>query len=177
MTLGDIKKRTLALIEALDTTLPLLTDDIDFQKKINYCVDQVQTELAQIKPIIAKTSFTVTDSTLEQSLPSGFYQVDKLEANFYIYGSKIVFAEAGTYDMYYSKLPTVITADSLDTVTMELTNDCLNAMPYGVASDMLKADVSTDYSVYAKRYNDLKDQIRIGTTKSSVFVDDSVEYS
>ena len=33
MTLGDIKKRTLALIEALDTTLPLLTDDIDFLKK------------------------------------------------------------------------------------------------------------------------------------------------
>jgi hypothetical protein len=177
MTLGDIKKRTLALIEALDTTLPLLTDDIDFQKKINYCIDQVQTELAQVKPITAKTSYTVTDSTLEQSLPSGFYQVDKLETRFYIYDNKIVFEEAGTYDMYYSKFPTTITADTVDTTIMELTLDCLNAMPYGVASDMLKADVSTDYSVYAKRYNDLLNQIRIGTTKSSVYVDDSVEYS
>lgn len=177
MTLGDIKKRTLALIEALDTSLLLLTDDIDFQKKINYCVDQIQTELSQIKPITAKTSFTVTNSTLEQSLPSGFYQVDRLETNFFIYDSKIVFEKEGTYDMYYSKFPTTITADTADTVTMELTLDCLNAMPYGVASDMLKADVSTDYSVYAKRYNDLLNQIRVGTTKSSVYVDDSVEYS
>ena len=49
-------------------------------------------------------------------------------------------------------------------------------MPYGVASDMLKADVSTDYSVYATRYSNLLNQIRIGTSKSSVYVDDSVEY-
>ena len=176
MTLGDIKKRTLALIEALDTTLTLLTDDVDYQKKINYCIDQVQTELAQIKPVILKTSYTATEDTMEFSLPAKFYQVDKLEALYYIYNDKIVFETEGTYDMYYSTLPTTITADTLDTATMELSLDCLNAMPYGVASDMLKADVSTDYSVYATRYSNLLNQIRIGTSKSSVYVDDSVEY-
>lgn len=176
MTLGDIKKRTLALIEALDTSLDLLTDDVDFQKKINYCVDQVQTELAQIKPIVKKESYTATDDDLDFSLPDNFYQVEKLTTNYYIYDGNIVFDEAGDYDMYYSTLPTTITASTADTATMELSLDCLNAMPYGVASDMLKADVSTDYTVYAERYTALLNQLRTLKTKASVFVDNSVEY-
>ena len=52
-----------------------------------------------------------------------FYQVDKLEALYYIYNDKIVFEIEGTYDMYYSTLPTTITADTLDTATMELSLD------------------------------------------------------
>lgn len=176
MTLGDIKKRALALIEALDSTTGTLTDDVDFQKKINYVVDQIQTELATIKPIIAKENYVIASDDSEEDLPTGFFRIEKLNAQYFIYADKIVFSDEGTYDMYYSKFPTQITSDTLDTVDMELTSDCLNAMPYGIASDMLKADISVDYTVYANRYEELKNQLLIGTTKPSIVVDTSVEY-
>ena len=74
-------------------------------------------------------------------------------------------------DMYYYKYPTVINSDTSDDYEMEISLDCLNAMPYGVASDLLKSDPSVDYSIYATRYNELKNGLRLSNSSPMVFVD------
>jgi hypothetical protein len=179
MTLLELKKQTMALIEELKGTIAdpaagaqsVVTDDPDILAKLNYVINNIQYELAQIKRIGAKTTFTYVD-TYEFDLPVDFYQVDKINCDYYIYGSKIVLdTEEATMDMYYYKYPTVIDNNTLDTFTMELTQDCLNAMPYGVASDILKSDVSVDYTVYANRYNELKNGLRLSNSSPMVYVD------
>jgi hypothetical protein len=179
MTLLELKKQTMALIEELKGTIAdpaagaqsVVTDDPDILAKLNYVINNIQYELAQIKRIGAKTTFTYVD-TYEFDLPVDFYQVDKINCDYYIYGSKIVLdTEEATMDMYYYKYPTVIDNATLDTFTMELTQDCLNAMPYGVASDILKSDVSVDYTVYANRYNELKNELRLSNSSPMVYVD------
>lgn len=179
MTLLELKKQTMALIEELKGTITapaegaqsVVTDDPDILAKLNYVINNIQYELAQIKRIGAKTTFTYVD-TYEFDLPTDFYQVDKIACDYYIYGSKIVLdTEETIMDMYYYKYPTVIDNDTLDTFTMELSPDCLNAMPYGVASDILKSDISVDYSVYANRYNELKNGLRLSDSSPRVFID------
>lgn len=179
MTLLELKKQTMALIEELKGTIAapgegaqsVVTDDPDILAKLNYVINNIQFELAQIKRIGAKTTFTYTDS-YEFDLPNDFYQVDKIACDYYIYGSKIVLdTEEASIDMYYFKYPTIIDNATLDTFEMELSPDCLNAMPYGVASDILKSDVSVDYTVYANRYNELKNGLRLSNSSPMVYVD------
>lgn len=179
MTLLELKKQTMALIEELKGTITapaegaqsVVTDDPDILAKLNYVINNIQYELAQIKRIGAKKTFTYTDS-YEFDLPDDFYQVDKINCDYYIYGSKIVLdTEEATMDMYYYKYPTVIDNDTDDEFELELTQDCLNAMPYGVASDILKSDISVDYSVYANRYNELKNGLRLSDSSPRVFID------
>ncbi len=176
MTLLEIKKQSLALIEELKGTIATptegqseVTDDPDIKAKLNYVINQVQTELAQIKRIGAKKIYEITD-TIEQDLPSDFFQVDRVNGEYFIYGNKIVFKEVGNYDMYYYKYPTKIDNETADDFEMELSLDCLNAMPYGVASDVLKSDVSVNYRIYADRYNELKKQLRLSNTSPMVKV-------
>lgn len=179
MTLLELKKQTMALIEELKGTIAapaggaqsVVTDDPDILAKLNYVINNIQYELAQIKRIGAKTTFTYVD-TYEFDLPTDFYQVDKINCDYYIYGSKIVLdTEEATMDMYYYKYPTVIDNDTDDEFELELTQDCLNAMPYGVASDILKSDVSVDYTVYANRYSELKNGLRLSNSSPMVYVD------
>lgn len=197
MTLLELKKQTMALIEELKGTTEIIddeipeepeeleeeseetpeveqtevTDDPDIAAKLNHVINQIQTELAQIKRIGAKHTFTYTDS-YEFDLPNDFYQVHKVDCEYFIYGNKIVFDTIeDEIDMYYYKYPTIIDNATLDTFEMELSPDCLNAMPYGVASDILKSDVSVDYTVYANRYNELKNGLRLSNSSPMVYVD------
>lgn len=179
MTLLELKKETMALIEELKGTIDApgegkqseTTDDPDIAAKLNYVINNIQFELAQIKRISDKTTFTYVD-TYEFDLPTGFYQVDKIGCDYYIYGSNIVLdTEEASIDMYYFKYPTIIDNATLDTFEMELSPDCLNAMPYGIASDILKSDISVDYGVYANRYNELKNGLRLSDSSPRVFID------
>ena len=48
MTLTEMKKRVLSLIEEINPNSDYLTDDIDIQAKINYVIDIKAHELARI---------------------------------------------------------------------------------------------------------------------------------
>ena len=149
MTLLEIKKRCMALIEELKGTIAtpgegkqsVVTDDPDILAKLNYVINQIQTELAQIKRIGAKHTFTYIDS-YEFDLPNDFYQVHKVDCEYFIYGNKIVFDTIeDEIDMYYYKYPTLIDNNTADDFDLELSQDCLNAMPYGVVSDIMKGEI------------------------------------
>ena len=176
MTIADVKKQVYGLIEELNTESTNLTSDPDLAAKMNYVINQVQIDLAQIKKISAKTTFTYT-TTYEFDLPSDFYKVKSVNCIYERYGNKIVFdTEETVIDFYYYKFPAIITSATADTVALELSLDCLNAMVYGIASDLLKSDVSVDYTVYASRYAELKNQLSDSSPMVWVGSSEEIEY-
>ena len=60
MTLKEIKKKVLQLIEEIDDKHAKLTSDPDIAAKLNSVINQVQFELARMKKIPANTTEDVT---------------------------------------------------------------------------------------------------------------------
>lgn len=175
MNLGEVKKKALALIEELDNDNTTLTTDEDIQKKLNYIVNQVQNELARFKKIPARQTVDITVDNLEYDLNNLelFYQVQVirgLEAE--IFGTTAMFKEAGTADVRYYKYPTQIDAETPDTQELDLTIDLCEIMPYGIAADLLKSDVSNGYGqVYASRYNEMIQSLDPRHSLGSIYID------
>lgn len=158
MTLKEMKLRVLSLIEEINKDSKYLTDDIDIQEKINYVIDMKQNELARIKKIATSDTIKAKqDQTvnLYEELKD-FYQLNKITGvSFDLFDNIITFEEDGEAKVYYYKYPTKIDATTSDDYEFELSMDCLEIMPYGVAADLLKSDVSAQYGqVYDKAYKE-----------------------
>ena len=156
-TLGDMKKRVLSLIEEINPQSQYLTDDVDIQAKINYVIDEKQHELARIKKIAAQTTLELDeDETVDlYDEIENLYQIKSLKGIEYDrFENHVTAKEEGTLEINYYKYPTMITADTLDTHELEISTDAFEIMPFGVAADLLKSDVSAQYGqVYANAYD------------------------
>ena len=181
MTLKEMKEQVYRLIEELsDDTATRLTDDPDYEKKINDCTNVVLNELARIKPIHATTTYNTETSETgnEYNFPSDMRQVYKiLGCSYEVIGKTIIFDEnyKGDVEIYYYKYPELIAEDEDDeTYVFELDQDALEVMPFGIAGDMLKSDPSTNYGAYySSRYNELKQMLDSRTTNGLIFIDTS----
>lgn len=179
MTLGEMKEQVYRLIEELsDNTARRLTDDPDYEKKINTCINIVSNELARIKKIPAKLVYNTETSETGNvyTFPSNMYQIDKiLGCDYRIIGKTITFDEdyKGDVDIYYYKYPTIIAEDEDDDeYIFEIDQDALEIMPFGVAGDMLKSDPSTNYGAYySTRYNELKQMLDSRVTSGTIYID------
>lgn len=163
MTLKEQKEKVLRLIEEINPKSKLLTDDPDISSKINDVINQIQFELSRIKKIPAKTQYEVEDYKIF-AMPDEVYQVDRVIGcdSYDIFGREIIFPDnfTGLVTIYYYKYPDVIRANTKDTYTFELSDDALEVMPYGVAGDLLKSDVSNAYgNIYSQRYEQMKQQL------------------
>lgn len=163
MTLAEMKKKTLRLIEAIDLTQPLFTSDTDLQNKMNDVINQVMYEVARMKRISAYTTMVVTeglDKTFNE-IADDMYQLIKIkDVEYEKTGNIVTFLETGTAKIYYYKYPVAITSATPDTYTFELDPDVLEILPYGIAADLLKSDPSEQYgTVYAKRYQELMSRL------------------
>jgi len=163
MTLADLKKKTFSLIEELNPTNPLLTDDTDIQAKINYVINQLQFEASRMKKMTDFTTYEATENETKslKTLVSGLYQLIKITGVDYDLVDDIVtFKETGTATIFYYKYPTEITGSTADTHVMELDQDVLEILPYGIAADLLKSDPSSQYGgVYASRYSEMMSRL------------------
>lgn len=163
MTLLEIKKKVLGLIEELNPDSELLTDDPDIATKINDVINQVMFELARLKKIPKYVEMTVAEGdrvTFEDIEKESGYEVYQIalicgvtytpKAN----GTLFKFLESGTAEIDFFAYPERITEKTKDKAyEFELSPDALEIMPYGVAADLLKSDVSAEYGkVYAERY-------------------------
>ena len=161
MYLKEMKEKTLKLIEEISEESQTLTDDPDIAEKINDVINQIMFELARIKRIPAIETLEVKadeEVELEKELKN-FYQLEIIKGIQYeIFNTFIIPKEDGIAKVYYYKYPKRITKDTVDTdYKFELSDDALEVMPYGVAADLLKSDVSNQYgNIYAKRYEELK---------------------
>lgn len=178
MTLTEMKKKVLKLIEEINEESNLLTDDPDISAKINEVINQIQNELSRIKKIPAREELIV-DIT-EQDMYD-FKDIDKnmfqlnlirgIEHN--IVGDTIIFLESGTANVFYYKYPKQITAGvEEDKFKFDLSTDVLEIMPYGVAADLLKSDISAQYGrVYAERYEQMLQRLDPRYHTGSIYID------
>lgn len=162
MNLTEMKKKVLGMIEELDTEETSLTSDIDIATKLNDTINQVMFELARMKKIADYVEIEVNEGDLlrfsDISDRSGFevYQLDKVRGarhEFKANGTIIKVLESGTLEIDYFKYPERITDKTTGSYEFELSQDALEIMPYGVAGDLLKTDVSTSYGkIFTEKY-------------------------
>ena len=162
----EMKRKILALIEELNPDSEHLTDDPDIQAKYEYVLTQVMFELARIKKIPDYVEMEVSEGDIiryediTDETDYGVYQISAIRGVNYeskAQGTVFKMLESGTAEIEYFRYPTRITDKNRAKYEFELSDDVLEIMPYGVAADLLKSDVSAEYGkIYADRYEALK---------------------
>jgi len=169
MTLREMKDRVLSLIEEVNENSEYLTDDVDIQAKINYVIDTINHELARIKKIAVQDTTKVKVNE-EMNLYDDYKDFYKLKTitgvRYELFDNIVTFKEDGTATIRYWKYPKKIDKDTEDeTYVFENSMDVLEIMPYGIAADLLKSDVSAQYGkVYEQRYQQALNMLDINTS-------------
>lgn len=165
MTLLHMKEKVLSLIEELNPDSELLTDDPDISAKFEYVLTQIMFELARIKKIPDYVEIQVEAGDMlrfediKDESDYDVFQIDAIRGVEYemkAQGTVIKILESGTAEIEYFRYPTRITDKNRAKYVFELSEDALEIMPYGIAADLLKSDVSAEYgAVYATRYESM----------------------
>lgn len=185
MTLAELKKKTLGLIEELNPDSEYLTDDPDIATKHNETINQVMFELARIKKIPkyveieVKEGQLLTFADIESAIGYEIYQLGTVGGIRYspkAQGTVLKISENGTAEIDCYVYPERITEKTKDNAyEFELTPDVLEIMPYGIAGDLLKSDVSTEYgSIYSTRYENLKQMLDPRYQMTSIYIEGGV---
>ena len=184
MKLLEMKKKVLGLIEELNPDSELLTDDPDISTKINDVINQIMFEMVRLKKLPAYVEIPVESGELidfAKIEKYGKYEVYQLgivrgvECDYKAQGTILKALESGTAEIDYFKYPERITSKTKDSYEFELTNDVLEIMPYGIAADLLKSDISTDYGrIYSERYEAMKQMLDPRYMMGSIFFEGGV---
>ena len=169
MNLEEMKRKIYSMIEEYSENADDLTEDEDLALKMNSVINQIQNEICRIKKLPAYTTKEVEEGqelTFDEIVKG--VDTDTLE-------DRIICNETGTAKIYYYKYPTQINADTEDTYEFELPIDLLEIIPYGVAGDLLKSDVSSQYgTIYSARYKEMLQQLDPRYNSNSVYIDGGV---
>ena len=185
MTLLEMKKKVLGLIEELNPDSALLTEDPDIATKINDVTNQVLYEIARMKKIPKYAEMEVSEGELidfaglEGAVGYEVYQLmnvggirHEMKAN----GTVIKVLESGTAEIECYVYPERITDKTKDNYEFEVSADVLEIMPYGIAADLLKSDVSTEYgAIYATRYETMLQRLDPRYQMTSIYIEGGVD--
>ena len=185
MTLQDMKKKVLGMIEELNPDSELLTDDPDISTKINEVINQILFELARMKKIAKYAEITVSKGDvidfedIEKVCGSEVYQIKVVHGvahDLRADGTIVKILEDGTAEIDCYVYPERITAQTKDKAyEFELSSDALEIMPYGVAGDLLKSDVSADYGkYYTERYEVMLQRLDPRYALNSIYIEGGV---
>jgi hypothetical protein len=185
MTLEEMKKKVLGLIEELNPLSEFLTDDPDIQLKINDVINHILFEMARFKKIPKYVEMQVNEGDLlefadiERECGYEIYQIDIISGVRYIpkaNGTVLKMLETGTAEVSIFVYPERITEKTKGGYEFELSNDALEIMPFGIAGDLLKSDVSTDYgAVYSNRYNEMLSRLDHRYHLPTMFIDGGID--
>lgn len=185
MTLLEMKQKVLAMIEELNPDSELLTDDPDISAKINEVINQVMFEMVRMKKIPRYVEMEVSEgdtidfAAIEKECGNEVYQLNlvggvshSIKAN----GTIIKVLESGTLEVECFVYPERITKSTKDKAyEFELSNDALEVMPYGIAGDLLKSDVSAEYGrIYSDRYESMLQRLDSRYQMTSITIDGGV---
>lgn len=182
MTLLELKKSVLGLIEELNPDSELLTDDPDIAAKQNPVINQVMFELSRLKKIPRYVEIPVSAgdiiefADIEKKCGNEVYQIGTVGGVRYspkADGTVLKILEGGVAEINCYVYPERITEKTKDNAyEFELSPDVLEIMPYGVAADLLKSDVSAEYgNIYASRYEAMKQMLDSRYQMTTVFVE------
>ena len=186
MTLLEMKKKVLGMIEELNPDSELLTDDPDISTKINEVTNQIMYELARMKKLPkyvemeVKAGDIIEFSHLEKECGYEIYQISAVSGVRFVpkgNGTILKIQEGGTAEIDVFVYPERITEKTKDKAyEFELSADVLEVMPYGIAADLLKSDVSTEYGrVYAERYETMLQRLDPRYQMANIYVDGGVD--
>ena len=186
MTLLEMKKKVLGMIEELNPNHELLTDDPDISAKINEVTNQIMFELARMKKIAKYVEMEVKEGDLidfadiEKKCGYEVYQLGTVGGVFYVpkaNGTVLKIMESGTAEIDVFVYPERIGEKTKDKAyEFELSADALEIMPYGIAADLLKSDVSVNYgTIYAERYETMLQRLDPRNQMTSIYIDGGVE--
>ena len=184
MTHLEMKKKVLALIEELNPDSNVLTDDPDIAAKYIDVANQIMFELARMKkiPKYVETEVSkgdmVTFETLREVVGYDVYQlgtVAGVDHAFKANGTIVKVLEDGTAEIDVYVYPVRITEENQNEYEFELSSDCLEIMPYGIAADLLKSDISSEYgSIYAQRYETMLQRLDPRYNMTSIYIEGGV---
>lgn len=186
MTYEEIKKKTLSLIEEYNPDHADMTEDPDIATKFRDVTNMVMFELARQKKLPAYVEKEVTAGERITFKDIGklcgreVYQlctvhgvICDIKGN----GTIIKAMESGTAEIDCFVYPERITEENEAVYEFELTPDVLEIMPYGIAADLLKSDVSAEYgSVYAQRYETMLNRLDPRSHMTSVYIEGGVSF-
>lgn len=179
MTLEEMKYKVYAMIEEYNEDSDSFTDDEDYATKMNSVINQIQNELSRLKKLPEYKTMDVEEGqTISlNSIDNNIYQLNVIkDVDYEMIGNTVLFKEDGTARIYYYRYPKQINQDTPDTYKFELSDDVLEIMPYGVAGDLLKSDVSNQYGqIYAQRYAELKSQLDPRYSLGSIYIDGGID--
>lgn len=179
MKLVELKKKTLALIEEINPDVTSLTDDPDIAAKLPYVINQVLFELARFKKIPGYYQIDVEkDDIFDLTSLDNFYQLNIIKNVEYDHldDTHVQFLDNGNALIKYYKYPERITPNSNDNMELDLSDDALEIAPYGIAADILKADVSNQYgTIYERRYREMLQMLDSRYTLGTVEFDGGLE--
>lgn len=163
MTLKELREKVYKVIEEYSPDSTAFTDDSDYEAKFNTCANVVQNELAKITDKVIKETIEVKkgeEIILSEDLER-FRLLKKITGvDFDIEDEYVTFNENGTAIIYYYQTKKQIKEDSDDNLKLDFDDQTLDCMIYGIASDILRNDVSSNYGAYfTSRYNELKQQL------------------
>jgi hypothetical protein len=185
MTLEEMDKKTLALIEELNPNSEYLTDDPDIAAKKNYVTNQVMFEMARLKKIPKYVELEVNKGDLiefadiEKACGYEIYQVNIIKGVDYASkagGTVFKMLESGTAEIDVYVYPERITEKTkAKAYEFELSNDALEIMPYGIAAHILMSDVSAQYGkVYAEQYERMINRLDSRYQMASISIEGGV---
>lgn len=184
-TYKEMKQKALSLIEEYNPDSEYLTDDPDIAGKFYAVTNQVMYELARHKKIPKYLEMEVAEGdlitfeNLEEECGYEVYQISMVagvnnapKAN----GTVFKILESGTAEIDVFVYPEKITAKTKDNYEFELSPDVLEIMPYGIAADLLKSDVSAEYGkVYASRYKEMLQMLDPRYQMASIYIEGGVD--
>ena len=184
MTLGEMKKKVFSLIEEIAPEKEALTADPDLAAKMNGVVNQVMYEMARARKIPKYVEFAVVKGDivdfqkLEAECGYEVYQVSLFGGVDHMVraaGTVYKILEDGMAEVDLFVYPERIDESTKDSYEFELSADALEIMPYGIAADLLKSDVSTEYgSIYAQRYETMLSRLDTRYKTDSIYIDGGV---
>ena len=186
MTLFEMKKKVLALIEELNPDSEYLTDDPDIATKINEVINQIMYELVRYKKLPKFVEMEVTEGDLiafediEDEVEREIFQLGTIGGVRYspkANGTVLKILESGVAEIECYVYPKRITERTVDQkYVFEIGSDLLEVMPYGVAGDLLKSDVSAEYgNVYSSRYESMKQMIDPRYQMAAVMIEGGID--
>ena len=185
MTLTEMDKKVLSLIEEINPDSEYLTDDPDIKAKIRYVTNQIMYEMARIKKIPKYVEIDVIEgdkidfADLESKCGYEVYQIDLVSGVRYTSkasGTVLKILESGTAEIDVFVYPERITDKTKGNYEFDLSADALEVMPYGIAADLLKSDVSAEYgTVYATRYESMKQLLDPRYNTGSIYIEGGVD--
>lgn len=173
------------MIEEINPNSTNLTDDPDIAAKINDVTNQIMFELARIKKIAkyvekaVSQGDTLTFEDIESVCGYEVFQIGLVAGvnhTFKANGTMVKFLESGTAEIDCYVYPERITASTKDSYEFELSPDALEIMPYGIAADLLKSDISSEYgNIYYSRYETMLSRLDPRYHMTSVYIDGGVD--